>query len=191
MITAPVCLKCNRAKGLDEEYLRDVLIVDIYTSEHPMAKAIFDGEMARARERNRSEIARAAQSALAEPLYTPGGIYLGHHATMPLDWERISHTIGMMIRGLYYQLRGEPFPQGYSISVLRVDPLEVRTAWDAMSTAYLNGPYRLGDGIFACVMQVVAEDPGMTRWLLWFYQNYVLLVTTEPDVPNPDLASPW
>ncbi|MDQ2743345.1 MAG: hypothetical protein M3Z66_13775 [Chloroflexota bacterium] len=50
-----------------------------------MAKAIFEGEMARARSRNRSEIARTAQDARMEPLYTPGGIYLGHHATMPLD----------------------------------------------------------------------------------------------------------
>jgi hypothetical protein len=31
----------------------------------------------------------------------------------------------------------------------------------------------------------------MTRWLLRFYQNYVLLVTTKPEVPNPALEAPW
>jgi len=190
LITAPVCLKCNQDKARDEQYLRDALIVDIYTSEHPMAKAIFDGEMARARARNRSEIARTARDARMEPLYTPGGIYLGHHATMPLDWERISRTISLMVRGLYWKLRGEPFPQGYTINVLRLDPLDVQTVWDAINAAHFNGPYGLGDGIFACVMQVVAEDPGMTRWLLWFYQNYVVLVTTKPEVPDPALEAP-
>ncbi len=40
-------------------------------------------------------------------------------------------------------------------------------------------------------MQVVAEDPGMTRWLLWFYRNFVVLVTTKPEVPNPALEAPW
>jgi len=130
-------------------------------------------------------------TAQMEPLYTPAGVYLGDHPTMPLDWERVSRVVGMMTRGLYYKLRREPFPQGYSINVVRVYPLEVQAAWDAISAAHFNGPYHLGEDIFVCKMQVVAEDTGMTRWLLSFYQNYVLLVTTRPEVPNPDLRPPW
>jgi hypothetical protein len=157
-----------------------------------MGKAIFDGPIARARGRNRSEMTRiATRGACLEPLFTPGGIYFGDYHAMPLDWERISRSVGMMIRGLYWQLRGEPFSQDYRISVVRVDPLEVQTAWTSMSAAHFNGPYCLGDGVFACVMQFVAEDTGMTRWLLRFYQNYVLLVTTKPEAQNPEVAPPW
>jgi len=191
MVTVPACLKCNQNKSQDEDYLRDVLIADIHTSEHPKAKAIFDGPMARARAKNRSEIARSARHARMEPLHTPGGLYLGHHPSVPLDWERISCVVSMMIRGLYYQLRGEPFPQGYSVTVMRLNPLEVQTAWNDMSAAHLNGPYCLGEGIFRCEMQLVAEDTGVTRWLLRFYQNYVLLVTTKPEVANPNVVPPW
>jgi hypothetical protein len=191
LITAPACLKCNREKALDEQYLRDVLAVDIYTSEQPGARSIFDGKMARARVRNRSEIARSGRHARMEPLYTPGGIYLGNYATIPLDWERISRIIGMIIRGLYWQIRREVFPQGYMIDVARIDPLEVRTVAEAMSATHVNGPYRLGDSTFSCVMQFVKEDPGMSRWLLCFYQNFVLLVTTKPEAPNPSLEPPW
>lgn len=184
MITAPACLTCNRAKALDEQYLRDVLAVDIHTSEQRGAKAIFDGKMARARARNRSEIARSARHAQMEPLYSLRGIYLGHYAALPLDGERITRIIGMIIRGLYWQLRKELFPHGYRIDVARVDPLEVGTVWEAISASHFNGPYRLGDGVFECVMQFAEEDTGMTLWLLRFYHNYVLLVTTEPEVPN-------
>ena len=49
----------------------------------------------------------------------------------------------------------------------------------------------LGEGIFRCEMQLVAEDTGVTRWLLRFYQNYVLLVTTKPEVANPNVVPPW
>ena len=191
MVTVPACLKCNQNKSQDEDYLRDVLIADIYTSEHPKAKAIFDGPMARARAKNRSEIARSARHARMEPLHTPGGLYLGHYATVPLDWERISRTIEGMIRGLYYTLVGKPFPQGYVVNVTRLDPLQVQSAWNVMSSGHLNGPYCLGDDIFMCEMQFVAEDPGMTRWLLRFYRNYVLLVTTKPKVTDPNLIPPW
>lgn len=182
LITAPACLECNREKAQLEQYLRDVLAVDIHTSEQPGARVIFDGKFARARARNRSEIARSARDAPMEPLYTPGGIYLGHYATVPLDWDRVSRTIVMIIRGLYWQLRSELFPQEYMIDVERVDPIEVRSVWDEIGASHFNGPYCLGDGIFSCVMQFVEEDTGMTRWLLSFYQNYVLLVTTKPEV---------
>jgi hypothetical protein len=191
MVTAPVCLKCNQDKARDEQYLRDVLIVDIFSSEHPMARTIFEGEMTRAREHNRSEVARDAQDARMEPLHTQGGIYLGHYPTMPLDWERVSRTISAMIRGLYWQLRRETFPQGYSTSVTRIHPWDVQTVWEAIGASHFNGPYRLGNGVFECVMQVVSEDPGMTRWLLRFYRNYVLLVTTKPEVPHANLMPPW
>jgi len=191
MVTVPVCRKCNHNKSRDEQYLAEVLTADIYTSEHPVAKAIFDGPMARARDTNRSEIARSARHAGMEALHTPGGLYLGHYATVPLDWERISRTIEGMIRGLYYTLVGKPFPQGYVIDVTRLDPFEVQSAWNDMSSAHLNGPHCLGDDIFMCEMQFVAEDPGMTRWLLRFYRNYVMLVTTKPKVMNPNLIPPW
>lgn len=184
LITAPACLKCNQDKARDEPYLRDVLAVDLRTSEQPAARTIFDGKMARARSRNRSEIARAARQARMEPLHTRGGIYLGHYATIPLDGERISRVIGMMMRGLYWRLRGELFPRGYTIEVARVEPLEVRAVEEAISGTHFNGPYRLGDGIFECVMQFAAEDTGETLWLLRFYRNYVVLVTTEAEAPK-------
>jgi len=47
MITVPVCKDCNGHKSSNDDYLRDFLVTDHRTSEHPVAKQIFLGKALR------------------------------------------------------------------------------------------------------------------------------------------------
>jgi hypothetical protein len=180
MVTVPACQSCNFEKSKNDDYLRDMLIVDIHCSEHSVAKALIAGKMKRAMQKNRSTIARTIvkQGRLA-PMYTPSGIYLGDFPSFSLDGERINETFKTIARGLYYKLRNQRFPDGYSFEVLRIDPWYAQHLFDSMKAKGANGPYALGQ-VFACLFMCAAEDPGITWWLMQFYGGMVITVATEP-----------
>jgi hypothetical protein len=46
-----------------------------------------------------------------------------------------------------------------------------------------NGPYALGQ-VFACLFMYVAEDPGVTRWLMQFYGGMFITVPTQLAVSS-------
>jgi hypothetical protein len=186
MVTVPACEPCNNLKARDEEYLRDVLVSDIYSSGHPVAQALADGKLTRAIRQNRSEFARVAVRHMAHrPLYTPGGIYLGDYPTVPLDGPRLLGALSLIVRGLYFQLVKRVFPDGYTFDIRRVHQLSIPLAWASMQKARANGPYRLGEDVFVCMFFYATEDPGITFWLLSFYSGYMLKVVTEPIASNP------
>lgn len=189
MVTVPACEPCNKRKGKDEDYLRDVLVTDIYCSEQPVPKALLEGQIARAIQRNRSDVAKAArQYARLAPLYTAGGIYLGQAVSVPLDDVRFASAIEMIVRGLYFQRLGHVFPSGYAFDLRRVKQLSIGDIWKSMQASKVNGPYCLGD-VFACMFRYGAEDPGVTMWVLSFYNYFVLIVGTEPDHTQLNMES--
>src|SRR5258707_19229 len=130
-------------------------------SERHVAKALQAGKMKRAMQNNRSKIARAAvDRGRIAPMYSPGGVYLGDYPSIPLEGERINETFETIARGLYFQLRGQRFPDGYSFEVLRHFPRNACGLFDDMKASGPNGPYTLG-AVFAWMFEWAAEDPGV------------------------------
>ncbi|MGN6359574.1 MAG: hypothetical protein ACTHNK_04225 [Thermomicrobiales bacterium] len=43
MLTVPACEECNKEKGRDDHYLRDLLVMDSDGATHPTAQLIFTG----------------------------------------------------------------------------------------------------------------------------------------------------
>lgn len=183
MLTVPSCDPCNKRKAKDEDYLRDVLVTDVFCSDQPVPKVLLEGKVARSAQSNRSDVAKAARKyGRPAPLYTPGGIYLGQTVAVPLDDVRFMGAIEMIVRGLYFQRLGHVFPSGYEFDLRRVKQLSIGDMWTSMLAAKANGPYRLGD-VFVCMFLYGTEDPAVTMWVLSFYNNFVLTVSTEPQRP--------
>jgi hypothetical protein len=182
MITVPVCQTCNRKKGRLDEYLRDVLVLDIDSSENEAAQKLKRGEVNRAIRRNRSEVMRTARTkAKLEPRYTPGGIYLGHAVSFPIDSDKLNQAFAMIVRGLHFAVKTVYLPNDCTFDIRRVHPLEFNETWDAIKKTGFNGPYRLGDNIFTALMIFAAEEPALTLWWLWFYESICVYVATSPQ----------
>src|SRR5437899_12806992 len=105
-----------------------------------------------------------------QPLYSPGGVYLGDFHAIPLDSKRVNGISSTIVRGLYRKLRGQRFPDGYTFTIERYDPVGAKELFDSMKRHGASGPYVLGT-VFACLCMVALEDPGVTAWLMQFYSG--------------------
>lgn len=191
MVTVPACDDCNGEKAKHEDYLRDMLVVDADTENSKVAKEILTGKVFRASERNQSLVMRAAKSkGKLEPVYSPGGIYLGHGFSFPLEGERVNHIFSLIVRGLYYKLVGRCLPQDCKFDVRRLTASEFNEFWEKLQQIKFNGPYRLGDGVFTCLFLYAAEEPAMSQWWLWFYDSICIYVTTAPTNYDVETLTP-
>lgn len=179
MVTVPACGSCNGDKARNDDYLRDMLVVDSHCSEHPVAQALLKGKVTRALRRNRSELLRnVLPKARMEPTRTPGGLYLPPSYSFPLDGERVNRIFRTVASGLYYRIRQERLPDDYVFEVSRVYQRHVMDMWNEFRRLKANGPYGLGD-VFGCLFLYGTEDPGVTRWLMWFYGGAFIMVSTD------------
>jgi hypothetical protein len=190
IVKVPACNACNHAKSKDDGYLRDILITDMHCSDYPIAQALIGGKFKRAMQKNRSDFARAAvRRGCLKPMYSSGGVYLGHFHSVPLEVARVNQIFSTIARGLYFKLRGQRFPDGYSFEVMRVEPSRAQQAIDVMKAQGANGPYVLGR-VFACLVMFAAEDPGVTLWLMQFYGGMFVTVKTEQTVSSEVILLP-
>lgn len=194
-VKVPACNLCNNKKSKDDGYLRDILVTDVSTSNHPTAKAIFREKSLSAHRQNKSEFLRYAVATLRpEPMYTPGGIYLGHVHATKIEKERLSEIIMRMVRGLYYNLYRKRIPDDYKSEVTRWDVTEPRkfNEYAAKVMPYFGEPRRIGK-VLEYGMRHVEEDPFATHWLLLFYGGMRFTVITnsygfEADRPEAGAA---
>jgi hypothetical protein len=187
VVVVPACDACNKDKGKDDTYLRDVLVMDYQGSESPIAREIFDTKVMRAAQRNRSEVVRAAVTqACLIPHGTPGGLYLGQLPSFDLDSRRIQRIFSYIVRGLYYRVRRVPLPAECAITVRRVNAKEAEEIYHIIKGMNGNGLYRIGQGVFECAFMYADEEPRISMWLLAFYQRVFFIVDTEPPLaPAP------
>jgi hypothetical protein len=110
-VKAPACLSCNNEKSKSDDYLRDLLVVDAYSSELKVAQAIFRDRMLSSVRQNSSALAKAAV-AESKPLsvYSRGGIYLGDVLSFPVEAQNIFSHIA---RGLYYNIQRKRIPDDH------------------------------------------------------------------------------
>ncbi len=92
MATVPACDNCNAEKSKHDDYLRDMLVVDLNSEKNKAAQTVLTGKVIRSAQTNRSLVIRAAKSkGRFEPVYSDGGVYLGQGFSFPIDGERVNH----------------------------------------------------------------------------------------------------
>ena len=182
MITVLACKECNEEKAKHDNYLRDMLVLDMHGSQSSVAQALLDGRVKRAIRTNRSEIARVAlQYGRVEPLRSPAGIYLGQAISFPIDEERVRHIFSLIVRGLYYRLRKQRLRDDCVFSVRRLTAEEFNRGWQELKETGFNGPYLLGEGVFNFIFMYAAEQPSVTQFWLGFHELICFYVATEPE----------
>jgi len=183
MVTVPTCKDCNtKKKSLDDPYLRDMLVFDNDCQHHPVVRQLLKGKAIRSARTNRSVVARGAVAAAQrgmQPRHSLGGLYLGHYYLADLDAVTINRILSTIVKGLHYKVLKQRLPDNCTFEIGRLDLLHIDELWAHWQRTTYNGPYQLGD-VFWCAFMYVAEVPGATTWLLFFYSGICYSVATMP-----------
>jgi hypothetical protein len=189
-IKAPACRSCNQEKAKFDAALRDYLIFDIVGSQHPEARALFNGKLFRALKGNHSELARIVKfRGELKRLYSRGGVYLGDYPMATFDHQPIKQALAYIARSLYWHARGQRLPDHYQMTIGRIDLLQTKQTWQEFKQSPHVFELYMGRSVFACMMKMATEDPFTTISILGFYDGVLFVVTTEAP-SEADEASP-
>ena len=120
MIKVYACKKCNNLKSKDDDYLRDLLVNDIFSSNNPVAQ-INVGKFFRSAQRNTSDFSRQIlPKANLVPFHSEGGLYLGEVFELPIDSSRVYKIFSQMFRGLFFWQYKKHLPSTYKFNVERI-----------------------------------------------------------------------
>ncbi len=190
MPTVPACDPCNKKKGRNDDYLRDMMATHILADGHPVAEALRTTKIKRAVYRNRSAYMREAQAkGRLRPMYSPAGLYLGQHIAIPLDGGRLRRMLTTIVRGLCFERLGVRLPNNCPFVVEYLQPKATNELRSIFANMGAVGPLVLGDGVFACMFMTTKEDPTLACWLMSFYGGVSLFVSTGHVPPAYRAAS--
>jgi len=122
----------------------------------------------------------ARAHARLDPLHTRGGIYLGHHYTLPVDEWRVTTLLSMMTQGLYYTCSGTRLRDDVAFEILRLDSLTVHEFLTELAPYKPLGPVSIGAQVFSFIVFYGQEDAHVTYWVLRFYGGIFYAVATTP-----------
>ena len=191
MATVPACDDCNAEKSKHDDYLRDMLVVDLNTERNKAAQEVLTGKVFRSAETNRSSVIRAAKSrGKFESVYSDGGIYLGRGFSFPIDGERVNHIFSLIVRGLYHHRTKLYLPQDCKFDVRRLSASDFYKTWDEIQRIGYNGPFGLGEDIFTFIFIYSAEEPAISFWWMWFYDSICVFIKTTPSNYDIETLTP-
>jgi hypothetical protein len=188
MPTVKACEPCNQIKGVNEDYLRDFLILDREARGSSVARALIDTTLTRSivseEHGNTSKIALALVTdgqrvALAT---RPGGIIWGQAIMVRVEIEKIKAVLAAMMKGFYFKRFRKILPPTHTIDAVRIEGAQVSASWDLFT---LRGAKRRTLGqVFSC-QSLSFEDEQITMWQFLFYQSILFELATYPPGFTP------
>jgi hypothetical protein len=177
MVTVPACLTCNGEKSKDDEFLRDILLVDWENETHPMAQGELKEKLIRSIGRNRSQLIREGRNTRqATPFHSPAGVYLCTAPAIPIDQARINLMFARMVRGLYYRFTDKTrLPTDSTFEVGKVHPMAKERTLRIFDRPGAR-MYAMGNS-FDCVYVIPKDDPTVSVWLLRLLNVFVFVAT--------------
>lgn len=168
------CATCNGdEKSKLDTFLRDMLVCQDATHDHPIARRIFETKFSRSVLRNQSALTRflAQQRMRPVEMVTPSGLFAGIGFEAPLPSGEVSRALSMMVRGLYRVYTGSLIPANVEFEICRMPDLT--KAFSVVKVGVDTGMLRyvpIGDStIFNCIYRVEQDNPSDSIWLLAFY----------------------
>lgn len=186
----PACPTCNnKVKSADDNYVRDILAIDMRHADHPVAQANIE-KLRRSARAGHSTLAKAISQAQLTEFYSPGGIYMGKAYQVPIDEKRLRRFMITLARGLYFYHSHQTLPDDelYYVNLwLDLD----RAAFLVNGFLEANSPHFLvGDGsTFEYLYNISPDDPLKSFWMFNFYRHSIWTVGTRgpqsalPEVP--------
>jgi hypothetical protein len=186
MIIVPACRQCNEELAVHQDYLRDWLVVDYHTHDHPAAQEVFHGPFLRAVTRNQSSMREVVEYAQPAKVLPDLGAQEDPWYSIPVQNERLHYLCHMMTRGLYYWLKGERFPDSAWEQHYFLDEDGANKVWALMERFRAIGPAEVGRGKVCHIGYVYTEEEPITWWLVVFYMARFVAFTTGPRTrPKP------
>lgn len=181
MLTVPACAVCNQQKAANEDYLRDFLVTDVASADHPVAHQLSVGKFRSSVQKHRSRLARDAMvNAQLKPYFDARGAHLGDFPTVPLDRPTVIDIVARITKGLYYGARKRYLAVPLHSFDVRKVPSDQNSAIAAKLRRHgSSGPHSLG-GVLEWDMLWGLEGDYLNLSLLSFYSAVHFLVATHP-----------
>jgi hypothetical protein len=107
MMTIPACGKCNLAKSQVDNTLRDYLVGDVDSSQHPISEQIFKAKMETAMRENHVRLLDSFYEGKSIPAFTSEGNFDTFVYAIPIDEQSLLQVVTWITRGMHWQVFGE------------------------------------------------------------------------------------
>ncbi len=182
--TLPAHRSCNQRFAKDNEYFRDVLVMQEGARQHSEAQKLQDGKMERKLKKRPGSFISTFKNLGIRPVRTPSGIEIGNHPTFQVDMQQIERVLCNVMKGIFYVSQGRPMPQGFIVTAK--DANLVDQAWLTDVVGRMCPWQSFGDTVFCCRYVANRKKPGkdthensepiaQMAFLMQFYEHRVFV----------------
>lgn len=169
--TVPVHDSCNRKYSDDNEYFRDVLVMEAGAKKHPEVKKLHSGKIRRKMRRRIGSIKNTLKDLVLVPVVTESGIFVGNAPAFRVDWDRMKRVVNNVMRGIYYTLEKTPLPSAWKVCLLRDEEIDHGNMQDLFGQMVPNWE-NFGDDVFGCRYWITGDS---IATLMQFYRRRTFL----------------
>lgn len=187
LITVPCCEMCRKRQSLDDEYFVQRIVMRNDVGDNPSAAYAADAARRSFTKPKKERSTRALLRSIRQlPIYTDGGLYLGHVPTYEADLKRLCNVIERTTLGLYYYEYGHPLPGSHSCVTYALEGFasaepEVKAfIKQVMEEAWLGQKRELGNGVFTYCFRELDTPQPVTLWAFLVYSRVEFMSLTKP-----------
>jgi len=169
--TLPAHKKCNESFAEDNEYFRDVLVLEAGAQQNCQgARTVADGTIKRKIAERHGSLRKAVNDLRPVPITTNSGVFVGVGPGYLIDMARVARVLKNVVRGVFYTVRKKPMPQDWLFWVenarnIHKETLE-RTVNDMVDWKCF------GDDVFLCRYRFLDRPDAVgIDCLMRFYQS--------------------
>jgi hypothetical protein len=174
LITVPCCEECRTGWSDDDEYFRLHAISARCAASQSAQEIVKKIEDSLEKPRKRGYRKMIRDGLCEVPIYSKGGIYLGHSSALKVDDKRIRRVMRRIIRGLYYHEHGASLPSTHEVKgyVCESDfPVPLLNLLESINYEGFCPIRSIQDDVFKYTFHPSEEDKNSTLWIGWFYEN--------------------
>ena len=182
IIQVPSCRNCNKGESDDDEHFR-LMAIDFTANE----SSVLPGQSAmRGLQHPKKEKFRDALFNKALPIEVETRDGVSHGYKMPLSVSRLMRTAEKIVRGLYYEHRGHPVPEGFVFPCICLNTADELTAGTLQANVIpilqTQPILEIGSGVFRYRYCFFENEPQNAAFQLGFYGwvDFVSLVAPAP-----------
>lgn len=170
LITVPACQPCNNLISEDEEYflLRILASAGAATQEaENVSHQRFAGTLT---SRRRASLKKLANETELTPVYSSGGVYLGHTPAYPLDLAKMRRVLVKIVRGLYFHEFGKRVPDGMTV-VADIEPNRNTLSHPTAQALLRSASQIRGRTVFEYKRQAASDNPDAVLFFMLFFRG--------------------
>jgi len=183
LITVPSCKRCNHSASKDDEYLRNILVMNSGVGRHEAGKSVLAtalSALARPQQRkfNREFIEGISVvwlQSMVSGLIAPVPVYA-------VDMKRLNRVFNRITRGLYYHERKERMP----IDTLMASCIDAAASdWHIIDSIISQEYKSIGGGVFSYRSWYAEDSRFTTIWQFVLYDSIKVISLSHPPILVP------